>query len=218
MSNNDVFNRDKILGKEHQDMGFDKVLRGYDPKQVDEYIADLHRANKNASEIFDQRFEDLKNQNSMLSCELSQAKGELEKISELYTTCREQRDNYKAKLDGPVVTQQDAVEIGELKEKIDSLLAKNRILSEENKKLEEKNRDLQRDVTHLTKKVDKNRFEIKNLKEELESGMTSDSAKKYSEIAQIYESAIDKAEDLIYRLQTELSLAHSKAEDISSKE
>ncbi len=218
MSNNEVVNRDKILGKENQDLGFDKVLRGYDPRQVDEYIADLHRANKNASEIFDQRFEDLKNQNSMLSCELSQTKGELEKINELYTTCREQRDNYKAKLDGPVVTQQDAVEIGELKEKIDSLLAKNRILSEENKKLEDKNRDLQRDVTHLTKKVDKNRFEIKNLKEELESGMSSDSAKKYSEIAQIYESAIDKAEDLIYRLQTELSLAHSKAEDISSKE
>ena len=48
--------------------------------------------------------------------------------------------------------------------------------------------------------------------------MSSDSAKKYSEISQIYASAIDKAEDLIYRLQTELSLAHSKAEDVASGE
>ena len=44
--------------------------------------------------------------------------------------------------------------------------------------------------------------------------ITDDDSKKFSEIAQVYESAIDKAEDLIYRLQTEFSLAHSKAEDI----
>jgi hypothetical protein len=44
--------------------------------------------------------------------------------------------------------------------------------------------------------------------------MTNDESKKNSEIAQIYENAIDKAEDLIYRLQTEFSLAHSKAEDV----
>ena len=82
------------------------------------------------------------------------------------------------------------------------------------KKLEDKNRDLQRDVAHLTKKVDKNRTEIKSLREEIESGMTNEADKKYTEIARIYESAIDKAEDLIYRLQTELSLAHSKVEDV----
>ena len=44
--------------------------------------------------------------------------------------------------------------------------------------------------------------------------MTTEADKKYTELARIYESAIDKAEDLIYRLQTELSLAHSKVEDV----
>ena len=91
-------------------------------------------------------------------------------------------------------------------------------LGEENKKLEDKNRDLQRDVAHLTKKVDKNRTEIKSLREEIESGVTNETDKKYTEIARIYESAIDKAEDLIYRLQTELSLAHSKVEDVGENE
>ncbi|MGN1420151.1 MAG: hypothetical protein ACI4XC_01395 [Eubacterium sp.] len=218
MSNNDIVNRNQILGNETQDFGFDRVLRGYDVKQVNEYINNLLSANKNAGEIFDERFNEIKNENAMLSCELSQAKGELDKINELYEKCRKQRDEYKSQLDGPVVTQAEAVQISELQEKINSLLSKNRLLSEENRKLEDKNRDLQRDVAHLTKKADKNRFEIKSLKEELEAGMSSDAAKKYSAVAQIYESAIDKAEDLIYRLQTELSLAHSKAEDVGSEE
>ncbi|MDD6619886.1 MAG: hypothetical protein PUE75_02185 [Eubacteriales bacterium] len=218
MSNNDIVNRNQILGNETQDFGFDKVLRGYDVKQVNEYINNLLSANKNAGEIFDERFNGIKNENEMLSCELSQAKGELEKINELYEKCRKQRDEYKILLDGPVVTQAEAVQISELQEKINSLISKNRILSEENKRLEDKNRDLQRDVAHLTKKADKNRFEIKSLKEELEAGMSSDSAKKYSEVARIYESAIDRAEDLIYRLQTELSLAHSKAEDVGAED
>ena len=218
MSNNDIVNRNQILGNETQDFGFDKVLRGYDVKQVNEYINNLLSANKNAGEIFDERFNEIKNENEMLSCELLQAKGELEKINELYEKCRKQRDEYKILLDGPVVTQAEAVQISELQEKINSLISKNRILSEENKRLEDKNRDLQRDVAHLTKKADKNRFEIKSLKEELEAGMSSDSAKKYSEVARIYESAIDRAEDLIYRLQTELSLAHSKAEDVGAED
>ena len=52
--------------------------------------------------------------------------------------------------------------------------------------------------------------------EQVESDMDTDD-KNFSEIIKIYESTIDKAEDLIYRLQTEFSLAHSKAEDLSKK-
>ena len=39
MANNDVVDRNKILGSATQDYGFDKVLRGYDIKQVNEYIS-----------------------------------------------------------------------------------------------------------------------------------------------------------------------------------
>ena len=41
-------------------MVFDKVLRGYDIKQVNEYISNLLATNKNAGELFDQRYEELK--------------------------------------------------------------------------------------------------------------------------------------------------------------
>ena len=41
---------------------------------------------------------------------------------------------------------------------------------------------MQRDVAHLTKKVDKNRTEIKSLREEIESGVTNETDKKYTEI------------------------------------
>ena len=60
MANNDVVDRNKILGSATQDYGFDKVLRGYDIKQVNEYISNLLATNKNAGELFDQRYEELK--------------------------------------------------------------------------------------------------------------------------------------------------------------
>ena len=196
MTNNDVVDRNKILGSATQDFGFDKVLRGYDIKQVNEYISNLLATNKNAGELFDQRFEELKNSKSMLEYELSQSKGEVEKLTKLLEDIRAQRDTLQAQ-ETSKDSNLDTSVVEEYQAKIDSLISKNRLLGEENKKLE-----------------DKNRTEIKSLREEIESGMTNEADKKYTEIARIYESAIDKAEDLIYRLQTELSLAHSKVEDV----
>lgn len=214
---NDVVDRNSILGNGSKNYGFDKVLRGYDTKQVDEFIENLLSSTKGASEIFDQRYSDLKNQNSMLEYELSQAKSELTDMTKLFEKCRDERDELKKSCVSPTV-QVNNTELEEYKSKYESLISKYRLLSDENKKLEDINRDLQRDVAHLTKKVDKNRTEIKNLKEELENNVGTDTEKKYMEISQIYQNAVDKAEDLIYRLQTELSLAHSKAEDISNGE
>ena len=191
MTNNDVVDRNKILGSATQDFGFDKVLRGYDIKQVNEYISNLLATNKNAGELFDQRFEELKNSKSMLEYELSQSKGEVEKLTKLLEDIRAQRDTLQAQETSKGANLDTSV-VEEYQAKIDSLISKNRLLGEENK----------------------NRTEIKSLREEIESGMTNEADKKYTEIARIYESAIDKAEDLIYRLQTELSLAHSKVEDV----
>ncbi|MBR2134277.1 MAG: DivIVA domain-containing protein [Eubacterium sp.] len=216
MSNevNDVLNREAILGSAAKSYNFDKVIRGYDPKQVDTFIDSLVNSNKNASEIFDSRYADLRNENSMLSCELDQVKGELKKMNSLYEKVQKERDELR---DNPVMPAGNVniseQEKAEFEEKIEKLSTRNRLLQDENKKLEEKNRDMQRDIAHLTKKVDKNRAEIKDLSSRLEEGMENDDMKKYSEVARIYESAIDKAEDLIYRLQSEFSLAHSKAED-----
>lgn len=213
---NELFDRNAILGAQQQD--FDKVLRGYDPKQVDEYIANLISVNKNASEMFDNRYEELKNQKEMLEFELNQAKGDVVEITKLFEAARAQRDELKqAQQVQQAAVVVDSAELEEMKQKYASIMNKNKLLAEENRKLEEKNRDLQRDVAHLTKKVDKNRNEIKNLKTEAEAGITEESERKNAEVADIYKSAIDRAEDLIYRLQTELSLAHSKAEDVINK-
>lgn len=213
---NDVIDRNAILGSGGKDYGFDKVIRGYDTKQVEEYIDNMLVSHKNASEIFDRRYNDLKDENAMLDYELKKTKGELSDMTKLFEKCRAERDELKQSALAPS-SQADTSELEEYKSKYESLVSRYRLLSDDNKKLEDTNRDLQRDVAHLTKKVDKNRTEIKNLKDELEAGMADESEKKYSEIAQIYQSAVDRAEDLIYRLQTELSLAHSKAEDISGK-
>ncbi|MGN0521092.1 MAG: hypothetical protein ACI4IQ_00495, partial [Eubacterium sp.] len=179
----------------------------------------LLETNQTASKLLDTRFNDLKNENAMLECELNQVKGDLKQMSVLFENCQKERDKLKAEASS--AGNKDVVNstaYQDMAEKLEKLTAKNRLLAEENKKLEDKNRDLQRDVAHLTKKVDKNRAEIKSLNDQIESGLTSDSNRQFSEIARIYESTIDKAEDLIYRLQTEFSLAHSKAEDIKTQD
>ena len=212
--------REDILGATNKSYSFDRVIRGYDPKQVDEVLSNLQKANKSATEIFDQRVVDLKNSNEMLTYELEQAKQEADRMRNLFNQCKEERDalalkiqkaDRKAAIAAPV---DNSAELKELDDKLQKALTKNRLLQDENKKLEDQNRDLQRDVAHLTKKVDKNRSKINDLEGQAQQGIADEDSKKYSEIAQVYESAIDKAEDLIYRLQTEFSLAHSKAEDI----
>ena len=103
----------------------------------------------------------------MLEYELSQSKGEVEKLTKLLEDIRAQRDTLQAQ-ETSKGSSLDTSVVEEYQAKIDSLISKNRLLGEENKKLEDKNRDLQRDVAHLTKKVDKNRTEIKSLREEID--------------------------------------------------
>ena len=134
MTNNDVVDRNKILGSATQDFGFDKVLRGYDIKQVNEYISNLLATNKNAGELFDQRFEELKNSKSMLEYELSQSKGEVEKLTKLLEDIRAQRDTLQAQ-ETSKGSNLDTSVVEEYQAKIDSLISKNRLLGEENKSL-----------------------------------------------------------------------------------
>ena len=215
MSESSVINRESILGGSDSTHSFDKVLRGYDPKQVDSYIAQLELNSKKAGELFDARTKDLVNDKEMLTVELSRAKEQTEKVQKLFESCQEERDRLASKLrEKPEkIVEVDTAMVVEYEERIKSLTTKLRLKTEENKKLEQKNADLQRDVAHLTKKVDKNRTKINDLTNQVEGGIEDSNQKTYTEIINIYESAIDKAEDLIYRLQTELSLAHSKAED-----
>ena len=215
MSESSVINRESILGGNDSTHSFDKVLRGYDPKQVDSYIAQLELNSKKAGELFDARTKDLVNDKEMLTVELSRAKEQTEKVQKLFESCQEERDRLASKLrEKPEkIVEVDTAMVVEYEERIKSLTTKLRLKTEENKKLEQKNADLQRDVAHLTKKVDKNRTKINDLTNQVEGGIEDSNQKNYTEIINIYESAIDKAEDLIYRLQTEFSLAHSKAED-----
>ncbi|WP_444244447.1 DivIVA domain-containing protein, partial [Eubacterium sp.] len=51
MSNKELVDRNQILG--NSKVEFDKALRGYDVNQVDEYIANIIKSQRNASENFD---------------------------------------------------------------------------------------------------------------------------------------------------------------------
>lgn len=220
MGNTDIVNRQEILGGEARTYSFDRVLRGYDPRQVDDFLNSLVKSNKSASEIFDSRFNDLQNDNSMLTYELEQTKQEVKRLTNMLNAAQDENEKLavKAAKQAVVVSAPDnSAQIKELEERVSRLTNKNSQMAMDKKKLEDENRDLKRDIAHLTKKVDKNRSKINDLSEKVETGISEEDNNKFYEIVQIYENAIDKAEDLIFRLQTELSLAHSKAEDAGSK-
>lgn len=215
MSNKELVDRNQILG--NSKVEFDKALRGYDVNQVDEYIANIIKTQRNASENFDSQIKDLRNDNSMLKYEIEQLKEENANINLRVKRALDERDLALKKMsEAPrEVKVVDNSQLKELQEKYDALVGKHRLLGEENRKLTKENDGLKRDVAHLTKKVDKNRNEIKTLRSDVETTVGESNDRRYLEVSQIYEDAIDKCEDLIFRLQTELSLAHSKAEDVT---
>lgn len=215
MSNKELVDRNQILG--NSKVEFDKALRGYDVNQVDEYIANIFKTQRNASENFDSQIKDLRNDNSMLKYEIEQLKEEKANLDLRVKRALDERDLALKKMsEAPrEVKVVDNSQLKELQEKYDALVSKHRLLGEENRKLTKENDGLKRDVAHLTKKVDKNRNEIKTLRSDVETTVGESNNRRYLEVSQIYEDAIDKCEDLIFRLQTELSLAHSKAEDVT---
>lgn len=215
MSNKELVDRNQILG--NSKVEFDKTLRGYDVNQVDEYIANIIKTQRNASENFDSQIKDLRNDNSMLKYEIDQLKEENSSLNQKVKRALDERDQALKKMsEAPrEVKVVDNSLLNELQEKYDSLVSKHRLLGEENRKLTKENDGLKRDVAHLTKKVDKNRNEIKTLRSDVEGTVSESNDRRYIEVSRIYEDAIDKCEDLIFRLQTELSLAHSKAEDVA---
>ena len=159
--------REDILGTAAKSYAFDKVLRGYDTNQVDEYINNLVKTHKNASEMFDSRLSDMKNENTMLRYELDQTKSELETAMKTINTLRNENDRLAKESAKETIVKVDRTEeLNELNDKISKLTSKNRILQDENKKLEDKNRDMQRDIAHLTKKEDKNRNKISELSDQ----------------------------------------------------
>lgn len=214
MSNKEIVDRSQILG--NNKVEFDKSLRGYDTAQVDEYISNLITVQKNASENFDNQVKDLRNTNSMLEYEVNELKEQVKSLTAKNEFAVEEKERLMKKInEAPkAVKVVDDSQLKELQEKYDSLVSKHRLLGDENRKLLKENENLKRDVAHLTKKVDKNRSEINSLRTSAEENYTNVTDERFIQISRIYEDAIDKCEDLIFRLQTELSLAHSKAEDI----
>lgn len=217
MSNRELVDRNQILG--NSKVEFDKTLRGYDVNQVDEYIEKIIKTQRNASENFDSQIKDLRNDNSMLKYEIEQLKNENSELGAKVKRALDERDTALKKMSQAPreVKVVDNSLLNELQEKYDSLVSKHRLLGEENRKLIKENEGLKRDVAHLTKKVDKNRNEIKTLRSDAEGNVSENNDRRYLEVSRIYEDAIDKCEDLIFRLQTELSLAHSKAEDVTKE-
>lgn len=214
MSNKEIVDRNQILG--NNKVEFDKTLRGYDTAQVDEYVANLINIQKNASEVFDSQVKDLRNENSMLEYEVKELKEQVESLKTKNEYAVEEKERLMKKINEAPreVKVIDDSQLKELQEKYDSLVSKHRLMGEENRKLSKENEGLKRDVAHLTKKIDKNRSEINNLRTSAEGNYTNVTDERFIQVSRIYEEAIDKCEDLIFRLQTELSLAHSKAEDI----
>lgn len=53
---------------------FSRAARGFNPREVNEFIADMKQKNSNIIRNYENRIDDLKNSNEMLSCEVEELK------------------------------------------------------------------------------------------------------------------------------------------------
>lgn len=211
---NEIY-RGEVLGESVRSYSFDKSFRGYNPKQVDEFISSLVATNKSASELFDARYGEIRNENSMLAFELQQAKDELEALKKQYAAGKTESDKpLEAEVQEPIAPPAaDANLIKVLKDKLRKAVAKIRSLQSENSKLAKKNNEYQSDVAYLTAKIEKYKAKIQDLNAQLEADTTDKEKKKYYAMLQIFEDTIEKSEELVHQLQNEFSLAQAKAAD-----
>ena len=56
--------------------GFSRAVRGYDPKEVDEYIDNLLDNYRNAQRVLDQNREEFENERELISCEVDGLKSQ----------------------------------------------------------------------------------------------------------------------------------------------
>ena len=74
-------NREREKTRESEDFeneyGFNKSARGYNAKEVNEFIGELNKKNANVVKNYERKIDDMKNANEMLACEVAELKKQL---------------------------------------------------------------------------------------------------------------------------------------------
>lgn len=153
-----TFNRNRSIDRgekaemvdEENIYDFSKAARGFNPKEVNEFISDLKAKQSNIIRNYESRIDDLKNSNEMLNCEVSELKKVLAQKENNEKMAIAAADSLRSKY---THLQSDMKKVSQLREENDKYAV-------EVEKLKKEKADLMRDL-HIVE-VDK-----KDLKEKL---------------------------------------------------
>lgn len=149
-------NREREKTRESEDFeneyGFNKSARGYNAKEVNEFIGELNKKNANVVKNYERKIDDMKNANEMLACEVAELKKQLAQKTENEKTAIAAADSVRTKY---AHLKSDMKKVTQLREENDNYEKAVAALTKEKA-------DLMRDLQVL--KVDK-----KDLKEKLEA-------------------------------------------------
>lgn len=112
---------------------FTKTARGYNPKEVNLFIADLQAKNQNAIKNYEMKMFDYRNQSEMLECELEESKMALSTTKANAQNAINESDNLRTKLK---LMQHEIKEVDALKEEIVSLKEQIAKLTKEKEEVE----------------------------------------------------------------------------------
>lgn len=94
-------NREREKTRESEDFeneyGFNKSARGYNAKEVNEFIGELNKKNANVVKNYERKIDDMKNANEMLACEVAELKKQLAQKTENEKTAIAAADSVRAK-------------------------------------------------------------------------------------------------------------------------
>ncbi len=155
---------------------FTKVARGYNPKEVNFFIADMQAKNQNAIKNYEMKMSDYRNQSEMLECELEESKMALSTTKANAQNAINESDNLRTKLK---LMQNEIKEVETLKEEIVSL-------KEQLAKLTKEKEDVEREL--LIAQVDK-----KEAKEKLKAAKKEFSEAKNEFMDELEKSKTDSA-------------------------
>lgn len=162
--------------------GFSRSVKGYNAKEVNEFISNLMKNNSNAIKNYESRISEFKDNNEILSCEIEQLKEASNKHQQNAKSAIAAADETRAKLKA---IQKDIDQVQSIKEENERL---NRLVESLTSERDIAKRDAMRaevDKKHAKEKLDGVKKELsetkKALAEALESAQNAPAPEKESE-------------------------------------
>ncbi len=210
---------------------FKKVLRGFDPKQVNEYIEVLSANLAGAQRVFDEQSDELKSSLTLISRERENLKAELatmagkaEAYEQKNAECEESIRDLAAVKAENVQLQERVNTLFSKLELCKNLAAENRELRNnaaeieiERKQMEEQKALLAAEIAELREENTKQAYEFAEQKKDIETQFLNENLRR-AELMQLHTYHVGKTDELINEIAKQFKMAKKSLEEMETKQ